>query len=1034
MVGQSDCVTNFKQSIVRRTESLLSGIERNIERNDTQSAAVALCQAYSLAPRRTRKQLRRIERVNLVKLVKVLEKFLIENNGDSSLTVKKISELILLPEVDANNSVAWRIRLWMLLESEEYAEVVLNTNRLSSMPASNETAELYLMCSLAHMKTGVKDTGLELYQTAINIDSIKARKCIVSIGEDNKMIIYKTLLEKASQLHRNMTSLSTKDSVDMLNYYSEIWRLCPNDINSAEIYGQLLMKVFRYEDAKVIFEGIVDQLESKGDLFQAVRFRLYHADCLVNIASFEEAVLDYLEAMEHDSCLTQITLQSLSNVFVNKLTACVIEQASTLVNQITCDKGEDSDQNNADSALQLYRRLYKLLYAIDSENVDALRKCAESLHVAGKHEDAVALLTEAIRKTPSVHLLCERAMSYLGMKNFKMAQTDLECASHLQGNSIEVHSCKAYLNFLMGKAEKAVEDLSFACSVSPATTTKVLKKFTEEQYAIMTRGIEKYIHDYNKKMLPEIKAKSKLLIYLCDLLINLSPDKLDYYIKYSDVLFALNMREEAQAIMLRMVKNSSKDCLPIIHLAALRLKLGNAELAMEGFGSVLREVDEERLAAELSEFSKKDRAQISREAHIRGLALFREKKYCEAIDCFGVAIAAASCHAPDSFLARARCLMQMQHYLKAISDFTAVIKWTPTCVEARCGRACVYVRLQEHLAASRDILYSLHSNIPATTRYLASLPDIKLRMVLLTLEKYLQIAFAYCEKNGDITSSIHEDSSMTCGESLLLLSNLLITLAPNEPKYLSIYGDALIVHRRYSEAIARLREVQLLLPLDVSIIARISLLFIKVDDHDAAINELSKISEEWNTLTFCMQAMDEGTKFKIALASFQHAELLKKKDNNSEALKYYTVAVVSSCCRDAGILRARGKCLESLQEYGRAIQDFSTVLALPSPQVSDFCARAIAYMMDDDDERACRDFMTAIERDSKTALIFINSKPGKDSAVSIFLTSARIAHARKDFRKAHVICEHGLMVDENDVNLLALKEKCESNMQKCILM
>ena len=149
----------------------------------------------------------------------------------------------MLPEVDANNSVAWRIRLWMLLESEEYAEVVLNTNRLSSMPASNETAELYLMCSLAHMKTGVKDTGLELYQTAINIDSIKARKCIGSIGEDNKMIIYKTLLEKASQLHRNMTSLSTKDSVDMLNYYSEIWRLCPNDINSAEIYGQLLMKV-----------------------------------------------------------------------------------------------------------------------------------------------------------------------------------------------------------------------------------------------------------------------------------------------------------------------------------------------------------------------------------------------------------------------------------------------------------------------------------------------------------------------------------------------------------------------------------------------------------------------------------------------------------------------------------------------------------------------------------------------------------------------------------------------------------------------
>ena len=137
--------------------------------------------------------------------------------------------------------------------------------------------------------------------------------------------------------------------------------------------------MFRYEDAKVLFGRIIDHLESQGDLLDAVHFRLYHAECLVNIGNFDEAVLDYLETMLHDSCLTQITLQSLSNAHVAKLTSCIIDQASALVNHISCP--EESDPNASDSALQLYHRLYKLLYAIDSENTDALRKCAESLQV-----------------------------------------------------------------------------------------------------------------------------------------------------------------------------------------------------------------------------------------------------------------------------------------------------------------------------------------------------------------------------------------------------------------------------------------------------------------------------------------------------------------------------------------------------------------------------------------------------------------------------------------------------------------------------
>lgn len=106
-------------------------------------------------------------------------------------------------------------------------------------------------------------------------------------------------------------------------------------------------------------------------------------------------MLDYLEAMDHDSCLTQVTLQSLSNTHVTKLTSCIIDQASALVNQISSADGEESDV--ADSSLKLYHRLYKLLFAIDSENTDLLRKCAESLQVSfvGHHYSVLSVFLEA---------------------------------------------------------------------------------------------------------------------------------------------------------------------------------------------------------------------------------------------------------------------------------------------------------------------------------------------------------------------------------------------------------------------------------------------------------------------------------------------------------------------------------------------------------------------------------------------------------------------------------------------------------------
>ena len=115
------------------------------------------------------------------------------------------------------------------------------------------------------------------------------------------------------------------------------------------------------------------------------------------------------------------------------------------------------------------------------------------------------------------------------------------------------------------------------------------------------------------------------------------------------------------------------------------------------------------------------------------------------------------------------------------------------------------------------------------------------------------------------------------------------------------------------------------------------------------------------------------------------------------------------------------------------MRDYSAVLTVPKPLVSDYCARALAYMMDDDEEKACGDFVAALARDRKVAANLIASKPGTDAAVRIFVTSARIALARKDYAKAHDICEHGLLLNGEDAELRRLMEKCESSMQKCVV-
>lgn len=240
----SKCVNQLKQSIVKKTESLLANIEDGIKRGDYESAAVSLCHAYSIAPKRTRKQLRRTDGSSLEELVRVLERFCRPGVGsEPPISALKCSELMLLPEVDPSNAVAWRTKLRAQVELERYEEVVLHSDQLRAIPSSAETAEILLLSALAHVKVGPKEDGIEQYLRAFNVDALKAGECLGRFSEEKRETLRAAFLEKASHLYNNMMSLSAKDSVDMLNYYNEILRIRPDDMESAEVYGQLLMKV-----------------------------------------------------------------------------------------------------------------------------------------------------------------------------------------------------------------------------------------------------------------------------------------------------------------------------------------------------------------------------------------------------------------------------------------------------------------------------------------------------------------------------------------------------------------------------------------------------------------------------------------------------------------------------------------------------------------------------------------------------------------------------------------------------------------------
>ncbi|XP_002125800.2 uncharacterized protein LOC100176663 isoform X2 [Ciona intestinalis] len=268
------------------------------------------------------------------------------------------------------------------------------------------------------------------------------------------------------------------------------------------------------------------------------------------------------------------------------------------------------------------------------------------------------------------------------------------------------------------------------------------------------------------------------------------------------------------------------------------------------------------------------------------------------------------------------------------------------------------------------------------------------------------------------------------------LGKLLITVDNSNPTWHGMYADILIVKGEFDEALRHLQLVMDLSPNDVTAVARAGLINVKMNRFRTASALLSSLADvDKNGLLYVLKAIDSSRRRKLAEETIKQAEASISADKYAEARSYYSLSLLTDPSSKIDKLRRRSRCLLKMGENSKAIVDISEVIkeTTTRPQVNDYCVRGNLYLATGKEFLACKDFMKAIELERHQAISLIHVKPGRTVLCSIFYQQAVEAFSKHDYQECHDICEMGLVIDGDDIEMRKLRARAKREISKCIL-
>ena len=1026
--------------------SFIASANQELRKQRSEEAVTLFCKGYALEPGLVKDHLVTLPRNHLQSVIYTLEDWCVCCGGDSeqllsnseiTLSVEQICDFITSPGLRPDSRVAWSTKLRSQMRSNNYLEAVNTCLQAVKVFADQNDVVFFLVeRAVAYLFLKEKSFAVQDLIAACDKDFDAALACIKESGAKLLPVILEALYEVIAKFAKKSESHSVEERFLLIKIDRIVVGLNPEDTSTLEDCAGHMIKLNQYKEAVALLSDGIDRLSCSGRReIESVELLLQRAQCHLALQETELAVNDYLSAAGLDEDMTRITILALPGAQQDNISSFAKQTASELLSHFRLKAKLNSacsvDTRNTAESLLRAALMYRLLYVMDRNNVDALINAAECLKLQDKDAEAVNTLNLVLSLRPT----CSKAYytrAYCHMKAAEMASAlaDFNTTLDLQPSFVQALCGRAFVWLMGGQLEKSAKDLKDASGISIAATVTWITELSEYgQQTLKTQLKEYLVTTLKKRQQGENLRVDSSLIPLGDVLTRAFSTDFECHLVFVEILLALCKMDEAQAILVRLIKHNPDDYLATLHLAALKMRRNKTSDALEDIFSLLMAIGEEKLTSSMLRLTEEDRARLTREAHCEGIQRFNAcSENLSAQGYFTVAIAASQNKACESYVWRAKLNILKGELDMAIKDLDFILAIKPNYVEVLCQRGLLFAQKNNLKQSYQDLLQALLLNTQALKTFILSLAENRKQLLLARLEDCAQMLFSHYLSRGFRSKCI------------LKLCQLLVQVGADVVSYHSMYADGLIIFEDYQKAAEELDVAERLSPGDASVLSRRGLVHVKLNEIEISAGKFQRAAEiDSEAVTFALATLNSAQKESLVRIAIDKANEHTRVNKNKQALGYFTLAVAASdgqcnTSQQQEILRMRSKCFERLREYQHAIADMTNVITSGTPIVGDLVARANLHLLNDNFKGASLDFVVAMDTQEVTAITLMSSYPGKDAVIKAFLKAATADLNCKKFSDGLTICTYGLRVDPNNVELRNLKRKCEFGVSnKCFI-
>ncbi|KAM4871991.1 LOW QUALITY PROTEIN: tetratricopeptide repeat protein 34 [Thomomys bottae] len=607
---------------------------------------------------------------------------------------------------------------------------------------------------------------------------------------------------------------------------------------------------------------------------------------------------------------------------------------------------------------------------------------------------------------------------------------------------------RGLLRVLRGSAFLGALDFVTACRLRPDEALLVAKAFVPWNQRGLLRTV---LREEGREMLlrargpgpasrgraagtevesPAQEGDAQGVYQLASLLLELDADDEAARLLVADSLYCLGRLAEAHKA-LRVALSRRPQAAPVLaRLALLQLRRGFCYDTNQLVKKVVQSGDTACLKPTLDVFCPEDRQLLRQHCHARALSILRSRPggvdsgahTREAIAYLSLAIFAGGSEASESLLTRARCYALLGQKKTALFDFHSVLRAEPRNVQALCGRALVYLALDQLQEAVDDVVSALKLNSQVVVPEIRSVkPEAQ---ALLT-----QGLYAHCRTllgQRVSTTAPREDKDI---RGLVVIGEALVSIDAAQPRWHILLTDILSGLGIYEEAGGPLREALRFSPPSEAAQARRGLLRLKKgEDVPAAARDLQCLAEtDAPDLGFLLRLLETPERQSLAQAAAQGASTLLDAGRPEQALGYCSLAVLAA--EGTTHLRLRATCLAQLQEFSRALGDLDRVLQesagdrdLPA-LAEDLCFRGRLLLSLGDEEGAARAFAQALQLSPTQTQSSLCRRPGRASTARVFLRLGQRCLEGQFYEEAWTAAQNGLLMDPEHSGLKRLKAR-----------